>query len=163
MNILHREGQAYPPMPAWKVVQWFNTQQALELDDLRGKVVMLHTFQMLCPACVLHATPQAQRVRKAFPLAEVAVIGLHTVFEHHDVMGSRALQAFIHEFGLRFPVGIDAPGDVGPLPQTMSMLDLQGTPSVLLLDRQGRIRLNHFGRLEDMELGAMLGQLMAEA
>ena len=163
MSITQSAGEDFPPMPAWEVAQWFNTPHALQVEDLRGKVVMLHAFQMLCPACVLHSIPQAQRVRKAFPLAEVAVVGLHTVFEHHDAMRPQALDAFIHEFRLTFPVGVDKPADIGPLPRTMSKLDLQGTPSILLLDRQGRIRLQHFGKIDDLELGALLGQLMAQA
>jgi hypothetical protein len=32
----------------------------------------------------------------------------------------------------------------------------------VLLDRQGRIRLQHFGSIDDMALGAAIGQLVAE-
>ena len=39
---------------------------------------------------------------------------------------------------------------------------LQGTPSVVLIDRQGRIRLSHFGVIDDMALGGAIGQLAAE-
>ena len=52
--------------PAWSTSAWFNTDGALQLADLRDKVVVLHAFQMLCPACVHHGLPQAQRIRAAF-------------------------------------------------------------------------------------------------
>src|SRR3546814_1516485 len=39
---------------------------------------------------------------------------------------------------------------------------MQGTPTLLLIDRQGRLRLNHFGHLDDMRLGAAITTLIAE-
>ncbi|MFB3046457.1 MAG: hypothetical protein ACE10A_09165 [Acidiferrobacterales bacterium] len=35
-------------------------------------------------------------------------MGLHTVFEHHDAMQPHALQAFLHEYRVNFPLGVDA-------------------------------------------------------
>ena len=39
---------------------------------------------------------------------------------------------------------------------------MRGTPTLILLDRQGRIRLNHFGRMDDLRVGSTIGQLMSE-
>ena len=36
-------------LPEWQVAQWFNTGQPLRVADLRGQVVLIHAFQMLCP------------------------------------------------------------------------------------------------------------------
>ena len=94
-----------PLMPEWHIAHWFNTDGPLRVADLRGQVVLIHAFQMLCPGCVIHAIPQARKVHELYGDQGVAVIGLHTVFEHHDAMQPHALQAFIHEYGLRFPVG----------------------------------------------------------
>ena len=44
----------------------------------------------------------------------------------------------------------------------MAAWNLQGTPSLVVFDRAGRLRLKHFGRLDDLPLGAMLGQLLAQ-
>ncbi|HMN55709.1 MAG TPA: TlpA disulfide reductase family protein [Ottowia sp.] len=149
-------------LAGWRVSQWFNTPTPIELEDLLGRVVLVHAFQMLCPACVSHGLPQALRVHEAFQSEEVAVIGLHTVFEHHEEMGPKALQAFIHEYRLPFPIGIDQAGGAGPLPVTMAQWGLHGTPSVVLFDRQGRARLHRFGVVNDLVLGAAIGQLLAQ-
>ena len=54
------------------------------------------------------------RVRQTFSPDDVAVIGLHTVFEHHGAQGTReALAAFLHEYKIAFPVAIDAPSSGG--------------------------------------------------
>lgn len=141
---------------------WLNTDTVISLQSLRGKVVFLHSFQMLCPACVTHGLPQASAVRNAFAHQELAVIGLHTVFEHHHAMGKEALKAFIQEYRLHFPIAIDMPDSVTGIPLSMQKYGLRGTPSILLIDRQGRIRLHHFGHIDDLKLGSMLGQLVAE-
>lgn len=75
--------------PAWQTTAWLNTPKPLDLAQLRGKVVVLHAFQMLCPGCVANAIPQAKRVAALFADVPVAVIGLHTVFEHHAAMGRK--------------------------------------------------------------------------
>lgn len=124
--------------------------------------MVLHAFQMLCPGCVQHGLPQAQRIHAVFEPSEVAVIGLHTVFEHHSAMSPVSLRAFIHEYRIAFPVGVDATGAEGPVPQTMQAYGLRGTPSLLLIDRQGRLRRHSFGAEEDMAVGAAIATLLAE-
>ena len=151
-----------PPAPAWRTSAWFNTHEPLSLQALRGRVIVLHTFQMLCPGCAIHALPQAQRVHEHFDARDVAVVGLHTVFEHHEVMGSNALAAFLHEYRYRFPVGVDQARPGESTPYTMAAYGLRGTPSLVLIDRAGRLRDHHFGRIEDLALGARITALVAE-
>lgn len=147
-------------LPEWRVSAWLNTPHRITVESLRGKVVLLHTFQMLCPGCVSHSLPQAQRVRQLFPESEVAVIGLHTVFEHHSAMTETALQAFVHEYRWNFPIGIDHPGGPGGVPMTMASYGLRGTPTHVLLDRDGRVALHQFGPIDDLTLGTHLGALV---
>src|SRR5690606_9735509 len=84
--------------PEWQVERWFNTPRPLNLEALRGKVIVLEAFQMLCPGCVSHGLPQAARVHRAFPPSTVQVVGLHSVFEHHAAMTPVSLQAFLYEY-----------------------------------------------------------------
>jgi peroxiredoxin len=155
--------ESTPIAPEIQAQAWLNTPRELTLTGLRGQVVLLHAFQMLCPGCVLHGTPQAQTVQRTFADRGLQVIGLHSVFEHHPVMGRAALEVFVHEFRLEFPVAIDRPGaDGDPIPLTMRAYGLRGTPSAVLIDRAGRVRLSHFGQMHDMLLGAHIGALLAE-
>ncbi|MGH1486874.1 MAG: peroxiredoxin family protein [Cellvibrionaceae bacterium] len=132
------------------------------LSDQLGKVVVIHAFQMLCPGCVSHSIPQAKKMYDLFPQEKVAIIGLHSVFEHHDVMNELALKAFIHEYRIPFPVAIDQPQADSDIPLTMSLYRMQGTPTLIVIDKQGIIRLNHFGRLDDMVVGSFVSQLIYE-
>ncbi|QCW49324.1 TlpA family protein disulfide reductase [Nocardioides dongxiaopingii] len=153
-----------PSIRDWTVSRWFNTDHTgFSTHDLDGRVVLAAAFQMLCPACVEHTVPQLRKAAALFPAEQVAVVGLHTVFEHHDAMTSAALQAFLHEYRVHFPVAVDAPAiDGGAVPVTMARLSLQGTPTVMLYDRSGRLRRQTLGHLSDMQLGAEITRLGAE-
>lgn len=150
------------PAPEWRISQWLNSDKPLAVADLRGRVIVAVAFQMLCPGCVSHGLPQAQRVAQTFAPEDVAVIGLHTVFEHHDAMGPNALKAFLHEYRVSFPVGIDTPDGEGA-PHTMRAYAMQGTPTTILIDREGRLRRQAFGHLPDLQLGAEIMALVGEA
>ena len=151
------------PAPELQTVDWLNTDESVSLEALRGRVVLIEAFQMLCPGCVSHALPQATRVHQVFDRDQVAVIGLHTVFEHHDAQGSRAaLAAFLHEYKIAFPVGIDAPSDHGGLPKTMARYAMQGTPTQILVDRRGHLRKQKFGWEDDLVLGAEIMSLVRD-
>jgi peroxiredoxin len=148
--------------PAIEASEWLNTPDPITLQSLRGKVVAVHFFQMLCPACVTHSMPQASLMNDLFPFSEVRVLGVHSVFEHHHVMTVDALKTFIHEFRLKFPVAVDDASDKNPIPLTMQKYHLQGTPSLILIDKTGHVRLNHFGHLNDMQVGNLIGRLVNE-
>lgn len=151
------------PAKPLQTTHWLNTKGPITLEALRGKVVLLEAFQMLCPGCVSHALPQAMRARALFSEEDVAIIGLHTVFEHHGAQGTKeALEAFLYEYRISFPVGIDAPSDRGGPPKTMTAYGMQGTPTTILIDRDGNLRKQKFGRDEDMLLGAEIMSLLRE-
>ena len=149
------------PAPELQIQQWFNTDRDLTLAQLRGKVVVIEAFQMLCPGCVLHGLPFAKKVQSVFPEEKVAVLGLHAVFEHHDAMTPVSLAAFLHEYRITFPVGVDQPGR-GALPKTMEAYQLRGTPSLILIDQAGELRANHFGDVSELLLGAEIATLLGE-
>lgn len=148
--------------PPWQVSEWFNSDAPLDLAALRGKVVVLHAFQMLCPGCVSHGVPQAERVYRRFPKDDVAVVGLHTVFEHHAAMTPVALKAFLHEYRITHPIGVDTAEPGNTTPVTMRRYAMQGTPTLILIDRAGHLRLQHFGQAEDLAVGAEVMRLVTE-
>lgn len=105
-----------------------------------------------------------QRVAEVFAEAPLTVVGLHTVFEHHEAMQLPSLKAFLHEYRIEFPVGVDMPGEKGdPLPRTMREYAMRGTPTTVLIDAQGRLRRQAFGGHEDLILGAEIQTLLLEA
>ena len=151
--------QTYMDAPELNVTRWFNTDASPTLAGLKGEVVVIEAFQMLCPGCVSHGIPQAQRIQQNFG-DDITLLGLHTVFEHHEAMTSVSLEAFLHEYKISFPVGVDAhtPGETTPV--TMGRYRLRGTPSLVIIDLAGHLRVNAFGQVDDLPLGAALARLI---
>ena len=147
------------PIPELDVEQWLNTDDELSLAKCRGRVVAIFAFQMLCPACISHLLPQAQQLREAFNKEDLVILGLHSVFEHHSAMQEVSLRAFLKEYNITFPVAIDRPSNSG-IPHSMQNYQLQGTPSLLLIDQAGRLRRHYFGQASDIQLGAEIMELI---
>lgn len=146
--------------PPFVVDEWLNSDHPLTLADFRGRVLYVLAFQLLCPGCVQEAIPQARKIADFFDPKDVAVIGLHTVFEHHEAQGRRdVLAAFLHENRIKFPVGMDAAGSNGT-PQSFRAYAMRGTPTMLLFDRQGRLAMQHFGHADDLALGSAITRVM---
>jgi hypothetical protein len=149
--------------PPWRISEWLNTSVAIDPEAQRGHIVVACAFQMLCPGCVTYAIPQMKAAHELFGPQGVVVVGLHTVFEHHEAMTVTSLRAFVHEYGIRFPVGVDMPADDGgTIPQTMAAYRMKGTPTLLLIDRAGQLRRQIFGHIPDLTLGAEIMRLVAE-
>jgi alkyl hydroperoxide reductase subunit AhpC len=148
--------------PELLVQTWFNTDRPLLVSGLRGKVVVLTAFQVLCPNSIAAAVPQAARIYETFEPKDVAVIGLHATFEHHDAFNAAVLKAFIHEYRLKFPIALDQPNPASPIPHTMDRYKMRGTPSLVLIDRHGLVRKHAFGPVDDLRIGAEIGALTQE-
>ncbi len=157
---------ASAPAPDWSVHTWFNIEsrhgadRQINLASLRGRVIVMVAFQALCPNSVSVAVPQAIRIFNTFEPRDVAVIGLHATFEHHAAITSAVIKAFMYEYRIKFPVGVDTPVDGSPIPQTMDRYQMRGTPSLVLIDRDGLIRKHAFGAVDDLRLGAEIGALV---
>ena len=142
---------------------WFNVDSEILLAGLRGRVVVLSAFQVLCANSVTYGVPQTLRIHQTFDPKEVVVIGLHATFEHHEAVTAPVVKAFIQEFRLKFPVALDRPAKSGPIPQTMDRYQMRGTPSLVLIDKQGIIRKHAFGPVDDLRIGAEIGALTQES
>ena len=149
------------PAPEWDVSEWLGPEPpSLTVAGLRGRVVVIEAFQMLCPGCVSHGLPLARKVHSVLG-DEVVVLGLHTVFEHHEAMTPVSLKAFLHEYRITFPVGVDRAQGRGT-PVTMQRYGLQGTPSMIIIDKSGQLRTVAFGQVDEVSLGVQWGLLLAE-
>ncbi len=129
---------------------------AMAFDESAGPQADL---TVLCPGCVPHGLPQAMRIQQVFGDA-LTVLGLHCVFEHHEAMTPASLEAFLYEYRITFPVGVDAHDGQSRLSITMGRYQPRGTPSLVVVDRAGRLRLNAFGQINDLAVGATLARLI---
>lgn len=148
--------------PELDVAGWLNVDEPLTLQKLRGRVVVLLAFQTHCPASLQHALPQARRLAAGLDPSQVIVLGLNTPFENKDAQTHEKLAEFAEQQGLIFPIAQDRTVDGADRTATMAAYELQGTPSILLFDRQGRLRRAYLGEASDIRLAAEIMGLAIE-
>jgi thiol-disulfide isomerase/thioredoxin len=148
--------------PELTTARWFNAETPPTLKSRAGRVVVIVAFQTHCPGSNKWGMPQAQRLARNFNEDEVSVIGLNTAFEEHGKQDAKAIEGFIALHGLTFPVAKDQPNGTDT-PKTMTAYELQGTPAILIIDRQGRLRRHYLGQVDDIRLAAEIMGFVIEA
>jgi hypothetical protein len=76
-------------------------------------------------------------------------------------MSPVTLRAFLHEYGITSPVGVDMADGTSDIPVTMRRFGLRGTPSSVLIGRGGTLLHHAFGVEEDMIVGARIAMALA--
>lgn len=147
--------------PEITAIRWLNSDGKRTLKAEKGKVVFVAVAAMACPGSLKYGLPQAMRLTRAFSEKQVAVLGLHMAFEKFDEQTPDKVAAFLEEHGFTLPVALDKPNGE-ELPQTMKDYELQGTPAILLFDRQGRLRRHYLGAVDDLRIGAEIMALLIE-
>jgi thiol-disulfide isomerase/thioredoxin len=147
--------------PEISAQRWLNSDKKRSLKSEKGKVVVVAIWQLTCPGSKKYGLPQAMRLRRAFDEKEVAVFGLHMAFEKLAEQSPEKVEAYLVENDITIPVALDKP-DGENLPETMRAYELQGTPAMLIFDRQGRLRRHYLGAVDDLRIGAEVMALLIE-
>ncbi len=157
-------GEPRTPAPEFAISEWINTDQPITVESLRGKVVLIHFFQLWCPGCNRFSIPLFQRWNEKYGgRDDVTVVSIHTVFEGHDAQNPARLRDFVRERGITHPVGVDAyDTPQRGTPVTMRRYRTGGTPHVAIVDKAGQLRFTHFGGFEPEPVERFIDRLLAE-
>ena len=130
----------YRPAPAWHNTSWLNTDRALTLESLRGRVVLLNFWVFTCYNCT-NTVPSLKVFDQQFRDRGLTVIGVHTpefppyAGEHDKGNVARALA----KEGIAYPNAQDNDR------ATWKLYNIQYWPSFVLIDKQGRVRYEGYG------------------
>jgi thiol-disulfide isomerase/thioredoxin len=147
----------------WEVSEWINADPG-PLANYRGKVVFINFFQLWCPGSNSFSIPLFQKWEEEYDdRDDVVFISIHSVFESHKLQTPEQLRQFVEARGIKHPVGVDKyakPGD--EVPVTMNRYETGGSPHVVIVDQEGRVRFSHFGRFEVEPVEAFIQRLFNE-
>lgn len=73
-----------------------------------------------------------------------------------------SLEAFVHENRRTFPTGVDLACKDTPIPVTMARYGMRGTPTLIVIRRNGTVYHHGFGQQDDMAIGAMIAAVLGE-
>jgi thiol-disulfide isomerase/thioredoxin len=127
------------------ISEWINST-GLIFEDLQGKVIVIDFFQLWCPGCNKFSIPLMEKWKQKYiDRKDIQLIGIHTVFEGHSQQTPERLRQYVKEKNITYPIGIDEYVSSQRLPETMIRYRTRGTPEMAIIDKNGRIRFQHFG------------------
>ncbi len=150
----------YPMAPGFVPVEHWLNSKPLQLEELRGKVVVVHFYAFQCHNC--HANfEHYNRWHEEFPSDQVVVVGIQTP-ETSSERDPAAVTAAATERGFKFPVVIDLKSD------NWKAWSNTMWPTVYVIDKQGYLRyvwqgeLNWQGATQDKTVHDLIEKLVAE-
>lgn len=142
------EQKANPP--ALQLENWHNSE-ALSLDQLKGKVVVLDFWATFSPSC-LKAIKLHNELIDNYGPDGLVFIGVTAT------LGSEALKPVIDKHGIRYPVAVDIDN------QTNIAYSTNGFPDYYLIDKAGNLRIADCSNamLEDAIVALLSEQIVEE-
>ncbi|MEU6624327.1 TlpA disulfide reductase family protein [Streptomyces litmocidini] len=128
----------------------------LDVADFKGKVVVLNAWGSWCSPCRAEA-PHFAKVAKDLKGQDVRFVGLNT----RDPNKQPAI-AFEEDYGIPYPSLYDPQGKLILFGFPKGTLSLQGIPSTVVLDKEGKIAARSLKALNDEELRSMIEPLLKE-
>jgi thiol-disulfide isomerase/thioredoxin len=133
---------APPPAPRWQIQKWL--QRSASLRQLRGKVVLLEFFQIVCPPCEA-ARPEIEALQRKYRDQGLRVVAIAAAFQQLEDQTPELIEKWAESHSSDIPVGIDGALEApsGELPELRATFDRYGadaTPYLVAIDRRGRIR-----------------------
>ncbi|MDZ7729354.1 MAG: redoxin domain-containing protein [Dehalococcoidia bacterium] len=117
-------------------LSWFNVDAPVELEDLRGKMVLLDFWTLGCINCQ-HIVPDLERLEEEFA-DSLVVIGVHSgkyATEHSD----ESVEDAVHRLGIEHPVVND------PDLVFWERYGANAWPTLMLIDPAGKLVGAHAG------------------
>jgi len=142
------------PAPAFQGISTWLNSPPLQLEQLRGKVVLVDFWTYTCINCLNHL-PAVQDWHEKYKDRGLVVVGVHTP-EFAFEKSTKNVQEAIARLKIRHAVAQD--NDYA----TWRAFRNQYWPAVYLIDKQGRIVWTHYGegryRETEQKIQALLAQ-----
>lgn len=123
-----------PEFPAG--LDWINTDHALTLSELEGKIVLLDFWTYGCINCI-HVIPELQALEERYP-NELVVIGVHSA-KFLNESETRNIRQVAQRYGRTHPIVNDRAFDI------WRAYGIRAWPSFVFIDPEGNVLGRHEG------------------
>ena len=135
------------------IAQWLNSEP-LNLQQLRGKVVLIDFWTYSCINC-LNTLPYVKSWNQKYKDQGLTVIGVHTP-EYPFERDTGNVKTALKRLGITYPVAQDNQY------ATWSAYNNQYWPAFYLIDKKGQIVYSHFGEGAYAQTEAKIQELLAQ-
>jgi thiol-disulfide isomerase/thioredoxin len=151
LSALSARLKAVSPRPAPATTFFLLSGKYVDMDELRGRVVLVNFWATWCPPC-RKEMPSMDRLDKMQSGRPFTVVGVN-VKEPADLV-----EAFVDDTSLGFPIALDENGGLAASWRAFVY------PTSYLVDRKGQIRysLNGFVEWDEPEIVEVIEQLIWE-
>ena len=132
---------------------WINSEP-LSLQSLRGRVVVVEFWTFGCYNC-RNTLPSVKQWDARYRDKGLTIVGVHSP-EFDDEKQLENVRREVASLGIKFPVVTD--NDYA----TWRAYDIEAWPTILVLDKTGRIRWRHVGEGAYDETEQLIQELLAE-
>jgi thiol-disulfide isomerase/thioredoxin len=111
-------------------VAWLNTEKPIELDELKGRVVLLDFWTLCCINCI-HTLPDLAKLEAKYP-GVLVVIGVHSPkFPNEEK--TESIRKAVLRYEIKHPVVNDANRDI------WRRFGVEAWPTLILIDPDGQV------------------------
>jgi cytochrome c biogenesis protein CcmG/thiol:disulfide interchange protein DsbE len=119
------------------------------MAEHRGQVVLVNYWASWCGPC-WEETPGLIRLSQELGPQGLAVVGVAV-----DEGGTAKVKQFVEEFHVPYPVALPEPG-------SQMAYGMEGVPTTVLVDRQGRVAKRYSGAVREADFRTDVVSLLAE-
>jgi len=140
--------------PALKGLKAWINSEALNLEDLKGKVVLIDFWTYSCINCI-RTLPHVTEWHEKYKDDGLVIIGIHTPEFAFEKNLANVKQA-VEEYNINYPVALD--NDY----ETWRSYDNRYWPAHYFIDKNGQVRHTHFGEGSYSESEEIIRYLLSE-
>jgi len=140
--------------PAFTGIDTWLNSAPLNLQQLRGKVVLVDFWTYTCINCI-RTLPHVKQWHEKYKDKGLVVVGVHTPEYPHE-RATANVTAALKRFDIRYPVAQDNRY------ATWEAYRNQYWPAVYLINKNGKIVYTHFGEGEYEQTEATIQRLLAQ-
>lgn len=126
--------------------------EPFQLSDYQGKVILLNFWATWCPPCQ-YEMPHLQNFYEQNKERPFVVVAVNLTSQDQGLL---AIEEFVQDFGLTFPVPLDYYGEVGILYSAYAI------PTNYIIDQDGVVVHKHPGPVDEKMLNDWINPLLAD-